>query len=184
MKKTNYGFTIIELLVTVAILAILSAIAIPSFNELIDSNARRTQLASIGGDLRHARGEALGKRQEVVICSSANGTTCSGNTDWSNGWIIFLDRNINQLPDYGTNTCALDEDCLVSSRAALTQQVTLNSDSDFVVFSKLGEREGGSSTFRLCSEDALAVNDVDNSHTISIVASGSVAVAGGASICP
>ncbi len=184
MKKKQSGFTIIELLVAMVVVAILTAIAGPSFNALIDSNARRTQLASIGGDLRHARGEALGKRVEVVICSSTDGTTCSGNADWSNGWIIFLDRNANQAPDYGTNTCALDEDCLISSQAALTQQVTLNSDSNFVVFSRLGERDGGSSTFRLCSEDALAINDVDNSHTVSIAASGSVSVAGGAAICP
>ncbi len=184
MKKTNSGFTIIELLIAMAVVAILTLIAVPSFNDLIDSTARRTQLASIGGDLRNAREVGLGRSRDAVICSSINGTACNGNTDWSSGWIVFLDRNGNQVPDYGTNTCALDEDCLISSQAALTQQITLNADNNFVVFSKLGERDAGASTFRLCSEKALAVNDVDDSHTISIAASGFVAVTGGAAVCP
>jgi len=184
MKRIQIGFTLIELLVVVAIVAILATLAAPAFNQLLDNTARRTQLESIYDAFRFTRGEALSESQQVVICSSIDGSTCAGNADWSTGWVVFLDRNSNAVADYGTDTCALDEDCMLSTQGVLRQGVTLQADSTFATYSNLGERSGGVSVLRLCSEEALPVNDVDNSHTISVAASGSVSFSRGTALCP
>lgn len=86
------GFTLIEALITVAMLAILATLAAPSFDSLI----LRTRLVSLGNDLtasvQLARSEALKRNAVVVMCASANGATCSGSSgDWSSGWIIALE---------------------------------------------------------------------------------------------
>lgn len=184
MKRIQIGFTLIELLVAVAIVAILAAMAAPAFNQLLDDTARRTQLESIYDAFRFTRGEALSEGQQVVICSSIDGSTCAGNTDWSTGWVVFLDRNSNAVADYGTDTCALDEDCMLSTQGVLRQGVTLQADDSFATFSNLGERDGGASLLRLCTEEALSVNDIDHSHTIIITASGAVSASRGTTLCP
>lgn len=184
MKKIQTGFTLIELLAALAVLAILTAMAAPPFKLLMDNVARNTQLESVHGALRFARGKSLGESQQVVICSSIDGFICGGGVDWSTGWIVFLDRDSNAVPNYGGGSCALTEDCLLSSHRELTQEVTLIGDNSLAVFNEYGERAAGVSTLRLCSPDALPVNDVDQSHTIAVVASGSVMVSRGTILCP
>ncbi len=184
MKKIQAGFTFIELLVALAVLAILSAMAAPAFNRLIDTQARGTQMDAIRDAFRLARGSSLSKSQQIVICSSDNQSTCAGSTDWSTGWVVFIDRDSNLVGDYGTGSCALDEDCLLWAQGALSQGVTLRGDDTFATFAELGARTDGVSTLRLCSEGALPANDTDNSHTISIVASGALAISRGALLCP
>lgn len=75
------GFTMVELLVTVAILAIIAALAAPSFRTLMLSRSLTAASHEIVGALQLARMEALRRRASVTVCPSANGTACSG-IDW------------------------------------------------------------------------------------------------------
>lgn len=87
------GFTLLELMITVAIAAILLAVAIPSFQSVMSSNRITSQTNNFLADLAVARSEALKRGTGVSICASSNGTSCSGTatTDWSTGWIVFTD---------------------------------------------------------------------------------------------
>jgi prepilin-type N-terminal cleavage/methylation domain-containing protein len=89
MKFRHTGFTLIELVITIALLGILLAWAIPNVRLFI-KNARISSVASeLMGDIGVARQEAQRRGVVVEICASADGTTClSGSTDWLNGWII------------------------------------------------------------------------------------------------
>ena len=92
------GFTLIELMVTVAILAVLLSIAVPSFRESI-MNARMTGLANdIMADLNVARAEAVRRNARAYLCTSSNGTTCTGSA-WNLGWIVYVDANNNGVQD-------------------------------------------------------------------------------------
>ena len=91
------GFSLVELMVTVAVLAIVSAIAIPNFTSMINSNRLVSQANELVGVVQGARSEAIRYNQRVYVCSSSNGTTCSGSGTW-NGWLVFLDRNRDAAP--------------------------------------------------------------------------------------
>lgn len=95
------GVTLVELMVTVAVAAVLMAIAVPSFQQLIQSNRVATEANSLVGDLQFARGQAIKEGQPVTVCISSDGSSCSTATSWQTGWIVFTDPNGNQTVDSG-----------------------------------------------------------------------------------
>ncbi len=105
-KRNNSGFTLIELMVTIAIVGIFASIALPSFSQLIENNRISTATNELVTNLMLTRSEALKRSNNVTICASTNQTSCSGSTDYSAGWIVFLDCDSN-----GTiTTAAIDCD--------------------------------------------------------------------------
>ncbi|WP_143729379.1 GspH/FimT family pseudopilin [Microbulbifer sp. GL-2] len=85
------GFTLIELMVAITVLAIVVAVAVPSFTDMIN-NYRSVSLAEdfVSG-LNFARSEAVKRGTNVSVCASSNGTDCAGANNWSDGWIAFTD---------------------------------------------------------------------------------------------
>lgn len=104
----SHGFTLIEAMVVVGIVAILTALAAPSFKNLIQSNAISGNVNSFLADMRYARSEAIRRGGVVVMCRSnapestqaCNGTTGAAN-GWLTGWIIFVDLNGDGSHDAG-----------------------------------------------------------------------------------
>ena len=90
MFKRIQGFTLIELMVTVAVLAIVLSIAVPSFQTLITNNKSQTMGDEFAQALNFARSEAVKNKKRVSICASSNGTSCTGS--WSEGFIVFQDN--------------------------------------------------------------------------------------------
>jgi type IV fimbrial biogenesis protein FimT len=92
MKAKNSGFTLIELMFTIVVLAILLGIGVPNFRDFI-RNSRITAAANdLLADLNLARSESVKRRIPVTLCKSANGTTCdtSATSDFRR-WIVFVD---------------------------------------------------------------------------------------------
>jgi type IV fimbrial biogenesis protein FimT len=86
------GFTLVEMLVTVALVAILATVAVPSFAELIRNGRATAQTNELIGSLHLARSEAITRAEPVVLCASSSGTACTGAASWSDGWMVFVDR--------------------------------------------------------------------------------------------
>jgi len=87
--KSDLGFTLIELIVALAILGIILSVGVPSFQQAVlnaqINNARSALLA----DLNLARVEAVKGRTRVMVCARESDTTCG--SDWTKGWIVYED---------------------------------------------------------------------------------------------
>jgi type IV fimbrial biogenesis protein FimT len=89
MKRRQSAFTLIELMVTLLVLSILLAAAVPSFRDFTRNNRVIAAQNNLITAISLARSEATRRSADVVICASNTGNTaCSDATDWANGWIV------------------------------------------------------------------------------------------------
>lgn len=93
------GFTLLELLVTIAVLAILVALAVPSFTSIFNSNRLAAQSNEVVAALQMARSEAIKQNRRAVVCRSINGTSCAGSNGTWDQFITAVDLNGNRLFD-------------------------------------------------------------------------------------
>jgi type IV fimbrial biogenesis protein FimT len=89
MRQLNRGFTLIELMITVAIAAIVIAIGIPSFKDFIDNTRSNTLSEEFSTAMNYARTEAIKRSRRVSVCASTDSTSCG--SDWTKGFIVFVD---------------------------------------------------------------------------------------------
>lgn len=91
------GFTLVELLTTIALLAILTGLALPSFGGLLAKWHRDSATRALISHLQLARMSAIKGSTKVVMCISRSGSQCDppSQHDWSSGWLIFRDSNLN-----------------------------------------------------------------------------------------
>lgn len=83
------GFTFLELLVTIAIAAILVAVALPSFRGTIQRHRLRSAADNLQAAIDYARAEAVLRASYVSLCASADSATCSGAATYETGWIVY-----------------------------------------------------------------------------------------------
>ena len=90
LRRQN-GFTLVELMVTVAVLAIVAAIAFPSFQGTLRSNRVASANNEVLGLLSLARSEAIRSNRGGGVCGSSDGASCDGS--WSAGMLAFTDTD-------------------------------------------------------------------------------------------
>ena len=92
-KQIAKGFTLLELMTALAILAVLMSVGVPSFVTMIRNNRITAQANEMVSALNYARSESVKRGIPVSVCSSTDGATCAASTTWSTGWIVFTDGN-------------------------------------------------------------------------------------------
>jgi type IV fimbrial biogenesis protein FimT len=93
MKIAQHGFTLLELMTALGVVAVLVAIATPSFRQFAANSRTVASANSLVNALAVARSEALRQSTPVAVCASTDGQTCSGSTVWTTGWIVFKDNS-------------------------------------------------------------------------------------------
>lgn len=93
--KRSRGFTLVELMITLALAAIILSLAVPGFQDIIRNNRAATQANELVAALGLARSEAVRRGARVSLCPSTDQASCTGGTDWADGWIVFLDTAAN-----------------------------------------------------------------------------------------
>lgn len=106
MNKTA-GFTLVELIITLSIAAILVTVGIPSFRSVMADSRLVTFANKFVSDLALARSSAVKYQRNAQMCVSTNynaaNPTCTGGNNWDAGWIVWVDKNRNNLVDVGNN---------------------------------------------------------------------------------
>lgn len=153
--RPQRGFTLIELMVTVAVVAVLAALAAPSFRTQIASARLTSHANALLSSLLLARSEAIKRNGRVVLCKSSDGATCVTGGAWQQGWIVFVDANNDAQR-------AVPAETLLQQVAPLSGDFKLTGDAnlvDYVSYSGLGSTAlttGGfqAGTFTLCERSA------------------------------
>ena len=169
MKKSS-GFTLIELIITVGIIGVVTAIAVPSVGVYIKNDRLTTNINTLVGHLAYARNEAVTRSTQVGLCVSDDQATCSG-TDWALGWILFVDADSNSTFNAG------DEILRVKQTLQGGNTLSNSNASSVVIYDSRGFAPSSNGSFSLCDDRTTA-----NLKSISISITGRVRK-GGATTC-
>ncbi len=140
-RLASAGFTLIELMVAVAILAVLAALAAPSFNEAILSNRLASYANSFVASVQLARSEAIKRNATVVMCRSADGVSCATTGTWQQGWILWRDSD---------NDATVDADEVIQKQQAISPDYHFTAGVYTLDFLGTGLVAGGPVAFTLC----------------------------------
>ncbi len=146
MRQRQSGFTMIELMVTVAVVAILAAIALPSFQQSMRSSRVATTTNEVIASLSLARTEAIRGLGAAGVCASTDGLSCASSTDWAAGWVVWReDQPASGAPVFS-----------VVRYVQPKQRTTVTGPLDGVEFTVQGRSQSGAEQFGVVPVDAAA----------------------------
>jgi type IV fimbrial biogenesis protein FimT len=128
------GLSLIELLVVLALGAILLAVAVPGYAQWIAAYQVRNQAEQLAGSLRHARSEALKRGLRVNLCPAPAARRCAAGADWGTGWLVYVDANRNGVADDGEPVLREERPSVPSVRVSANRPL-----ADYVSFAPLGQ---------------------------------------------
>lgn len=155
------GFTLLELVITVAVLAIALGIAVPSFQGITNRNRLTSVANEVVAAMQLTRMEAIRRNQRVVMCPSTNGTTCSG-ANWMRMIVREADAAGEVIREFQFNGQGLA--IKSSSNVDDNNQIAFTSSG----FARVGGTTNASGGLSVCS---TAVPAVENTRDVMVAVS-------------
>lgn len=149
-RASSDGFTLLEMMVTLAIAAILLTVVAPAFGQLIAGTRITTSINDFDASIQLIRSEAITRGIRTTLCPSSDGVSCLDQPVWEHGWIAFVDTNEDKNLDTGEKILRL--------HAALDDQISIRSGSrKRIVFRPSGMALGGlNGTYTVCDTSDAA----------------------------
>jgi type IV fimbrial biogenesis protein FimT len=137
MRAKQQGFTLVELMVSIAIAAVLAAMAAPSFSTFVSKGRADSASKQLFSDLNAARVEAIKRNRRVLVCPSPTTstiTTCASGNSWNNGWILCVDGDSDGTCDSITDATDPNYPNPFAVRSALSSAVTVTGTANPITF--------------------------------------------------
>jgi type IV fimbrial biogenesis protein FimT len=99
MFARDHGYSLLELLMTIAIAAIVLTLGLPSFGALKARNAQRVELNALFHAVHLARKGSIMRKQVVSLCPTVDGSSCNPGRDWSGGFLMFVNSDRDEPPE-------------------------------------------------------------------------------------
>ncbi|MFT3898202.1 MAG: GspH/FimT family pseudopilin [Thermomonas sp.] len=168
VRGEQTGFTMVELMISIVVTAIILSLAVPSFTSVINSNRLAGPANALLSGLQSARATAISRNTRVVLCRSDDGATCNATAGNWPGWIAFVDWNGDFAPDAGS-------DNLIGSgtiAAPATLQASSNAANNRIVFRSDGMARGTDNTLlnvaiRVCIPTRFPAENVRDVRLVS-----------------
>lgn len=162
----SWGFTVIELIVTLAVAAILVTLAIPAMDRIIEQNRLSSFVNDFSHSLQVARSAAIKHSRPVFVCRSSDGATCAGAGSWDVGWIAFVD-------DDNSGGLTGSDIMLTVHEGVVGKNKFTGSASDTITFDRLGAASAGDGNYVICN------STVKKNRTIAVGITGRSSVTEG-----
>lgn len=134
MRARVCGFTLLELMTAIAVLAVLMGIGVPAFTSIMRNSQIAAESGNLVAALTLARSEALKRGVRVSVCGAAGANVCAAPANWSNGWIVFVD-------DFGAIGTIDPNDEPLQSWTAPANGVVVNTAAQSVTFTRTARAE-------------------------------------------
>ncbi|WP_370566044.1 GspH/FimT family pseudopilin [Luteimonas salinilitoris] len=151
MTRKDAGFTLIEAMTVIAIVAVTLAVGIPAFGGTLQRHRVRTAMHLLSADMAMARSTAIMRRGQIVVCPRTADNRCRDDRDWRHGWLVFTDEDRNRQPD-GTGDILRVRDAPSGTDSGLT----LTSSRRFLRYQRDGRSANANLTVRVCAGERLA----------------------------
>lgn len=159
------GYTAVQLLIVMAIIAVTAAIGLPSFQGVLEWQRATTRVHLLTTHLAMARSLAVTQRMPVSVCPSADGSSCRTDGDWSRGWLLFKDPSRNGQPVDASSILKVEH-----HPAADGIEATATLGRPLVRFLPSGLNSGTNITISLCSNARrladVVVNNTGRTRTV------------------
>jgi len=149
------GVTLVELMLCLGILSVIIAFAAPSMSGFLERQRSLSATHSLIGHLATARNSAINHKRSVVLCPATENLQCTGSTDWSKNWVLFLDPDGNRQVD-------LPQDILAVYQNPVGGTLRLHSTigRPQVRYLPNGRSTGSNLTFSLCNASGTLLTQV------------------------
>jgi type IV fimbrial biogenesis protein FimT len=145
--STFRGFTLVELLITLAVAALLLGVGLPAAQQVLASQNQAVAINTVVAALALARSTALTQAADVVVCPNAGGQLCGPWNTWGEGLLLFVDGN-------GNNSYEAANDRLIRESTGLGVAAHTTVGRPRVRFQPNGMALGFNATFTFCAPAA------------------------------